>query len=176
MHPSVNLAAIVTVIAGLAAVYVIFLSNRASERHLEQRLASLQATLHHSSIALHEYQKFKAAFNDSYDGMVITDANGIILFMNKSAARITGYTRSEMLGLKAERIWGNAMPKSWQHQLWHRIHHDRKPFLGQLKNKRKDGHEYDASISITPIYTAESKDHVAFYVSVERDLGQGELP
>lgn len=173
---NLNIEVIITVLIGLVVVYVVFHQNRRAEQVLEKRLTSLQSTLHHSSMVLDEYQKFKTAFTHSYDAMVITDKDGKIVFMNKSASRVSGYSEAEMLGVKAEELWGIHMPKHYYQKLWHRISVDQKPFFGRLTNRRKNGEPYQAAISITPIFEDESEVTVAYFVAVERDLAQAELP
>ncbi len=117
-----------------------------------------------------ELEKFQLAVENASDHIVITDENGICLYMNNAAEKITGFSKKEILGEKVgtKDNWGGLMDKDIYENLWKAIKEDKKPFTGELKNKRKDGEEYEAKASIAPIKNSDGD--VVFFVGIERDI------
>ena len=117
-----------------------------------------------------DLQKFELAVENVSDHIVITDHDGMILFMNKGAEQITGFKREEILGTKVgtKDNWGGQMKKEFYADLWKCVKEEKKVFSGEVRNKRKDGREYEAAVSIAPI--VNEKKEVIFLVGVERDI------
>lgn len=110
---------------------------------------------------------YKLAIENSLVHIVITDVNGRILYANKAATEITGYSAEEMLG-NTPRIWGGLMNPAFYKDMWHTVKFDRKPFIGKVKNRKKSGEYYIAELSIAPIIS-KSKKLLGFSVS-EKDI------
>lgn len=117
---------------------------------------------------LRELEKFKLALDNASDHIVITDAEGIVLYGNKGVEVVTGYSLDEAMGKKAGILWRLPMPQSYYKKLWKTIKIDKKNFEGDIKNKRKNGEEYSAHISISPVLN--DKNEVEFFVGIERDV------
>ena len=112
--------------------------------------------------------KFKLATDSTAEHIVITDPEGKILYMNKAAERITGYPIEEAMGTKAGRLWRLPMSKSVYEKLWKVIKSDKKAFIGEIRNRRKNGEIYDAEVNISPVL--DEKKNVLFYVGMEKDV------
>ena len=117
-----------------------------------------------------DLKKFKLAVENATDHIIITDPDGIVLFANKSVERITGFTLSEVMGKKAgnKELWGGLMPLEFYKNLWKVVKTDKKPFTGEITNKRKNGKTYISKASISPIFN-KSGD-VEYFVGIERDV------
>jgi PAS domain S-box-containing protein len=117
-----------------------------------------------------EFQKFKLAVDNTLDHIVITNPEGIILYANSAAEKITGYSKEEMIGNKAgsPKLWGGHMSKDFYQKMWQVIKEDKKPFKGEIKNRRKSGEYYFANSNISPI--KDYKGELLFFVSTERDI------
>jgi len=115
-----------------------------------------------------DLEKFKLAVDNASDHIVITDPEGIVLYGNNMVEKITGYTLEEALGKKAGFLWKKPMSHEYYEKLWKIIKKDKKPFVGQVTNIRKNGEEYEASISIAPVLN--NKQHVIYFVGIERDV------
>ncbi len=98
--------------------------------------------------------------------VVFTNKNGIILYTNKAAERITGYTSQEMFG-QTPRLWGGLMePEYYKKEVWNNVQKGtsvRKAIL----NRRKNGALYTAIATITPIFEEGS---IIGYVATEEDV------
>jgi PAS domain S-box-containing protein len=115
-----------------------------------------------------DLNKFKLAVDNAYDHIVITNPEGIILFANNSVERITGFKKEEIIGTKAGKLWGGLMDKEFYKKLWNTIKNEKKNFVGEIKNKRKNGKEYFAFTSISPVLDKNS--NVVYFVGIERDI------
>ncbi|MDX1500135.1 MAG: PAS domain S-box protein [Woeseiaceae bacterium] len=92
----------------------------------------------------------------SAEGMIITDADGRIVFVNREAELLFGYAAEEMLGKEIEML----VPE--EHREQHAGHRERyrkaphsRPMVAglDLRGRRKDGTEFHAEISLLPIET-----------------------
>lgn len=115
-----------------------------------------------------DLEKFRLAVENTSDQIVISDVEGKILFANKALENTTGYKVGEVLGTKAGKLWGDVMDKSYYTKMWKTIKEDKKNFVGELTNKRKNGERYVAQVNISPVLG--EKGEVRFFVSVERDI------
>ena len=77
---------------------------------------------------------------------------------------------SEVIGKKAgsKDTWGGEMGKEFYDEMWRTLTEEKKTFRGEIKNKRKDGSEYFAYSSISPVLN--SSGAVEFFVGIERDI------
>lgn len=117
-----------------------------------------------------DLRKFKLAVENTSDHVVITDADGIILFANPAVETITGFAPEDVLGLKAgaSDTWGGLMPKEVYVDMWKTIKEDKKSFVGELTNQRKNGEKYLVEASIAPVL--DDQGRVVFFVGTERDI------
>jgi len=105
-----------------------------------------------------------SVFEKMLEQVIITDAQGVILYTNDVVENITGYGPKEIIGNKPS-LWGNQMSKKFYAQMWEIIHNQKKSLRVVVKNKRKDGTMYKARLQISPILDNENK--VRFYVGIE---------
>jgi len=103
-------------------------------------------------------------FRDVSDQVIITDADGVILYANPLVEKVTGYSLQEVLGKKPS-LWGGHMPREFYKKMWDTIRLERKPIHVTVKNKRKDGTFYDADLQITPVFDLDGS--VKMYVGIE---------
>jgi len=112
--------------------------------------------------------KYRQALESSDNHIVITDVEGQVVYANPAVTKLTGFSREEVLG-KTPRLWGKQMDRQFYEKLWRTIKVDRKVFIGELTNKRKDGTKYEAYATISPIMDTESKELLGF-VGIEYDV------
>lgn len=122
-----------------------------------------------SSERLQEYLKtvrdLGLGFESVADHVVITDADANIIYMNAAAERITGFPREECIGKNPGDLWGGNMPKEFYEKMWTTIKKDKKPFVGEVQNKRKDGIRYWQEFHISPVL--EKDGGVQFFIGIE---------
>jgi len=117
-----------------------------------------------------DLKKFELAVEYASDHIIITDVEGVILHANQAVEKITGFKKEEILGLKVgtKKTWGGLMGVDFYEKMWKKIKKDKKIFTGVLKNKRKNGEEYEAYASIAPVL--DKNKNVLFFVGIERDV------
>ncbi|EKE15724.1 MAG: signal transduction histidine kinase [uncultured bacterium] len=117
-----------------------------------------------------DLEKFMLAVENSWELIIITDVDGVILYANRALERITKFKISEVLGKKAgnEKLWGGLESKEFYEKLWKTIKIDKKPFIGEIRNKRKNGDNYIGLVNISPILDKEG--NIMFFVAIQRDI------
>lgn len=114
-----------------------------------------------------ELSKFKLAVNSSLEHIIITDIQGKIEYANPSAERITGYSPSEMIG-NTPRLWGGLMDKAFYKKLWKTLLEDKKPFIGKVTNRRKNGELYTAMVLINSV--VDNQNGIQGFIATEEDI------
>ncbi len=103
-------------------------------------------------------------FQNMQDQVIITDPDGVILYVNDALEKVTQYTSEEAIGQKPS-LWGNQMPREFYESLWDNIKNKKIPVCVKIKNKRKDGSIYDATLRITPVF--DSSGEIKLFVAME---------
>lgn len=110
---------------------------------------------------------YKLAVENASNHVIFTDIEGTIVYCNKAAEHITGYTFEEMRG-STPRLWGGLMDKNFYEHLWRIIKRERKPYSGKIKNRRKNGEVYTVIARISPVLGRDG-DLIGF-LGTEEDI------
>jgi PAS domain S-box-containing protein len=111
---------------------------------------------------------YKEAFDGLSDHVIITDRNGTILYANRGVEVNTGFSREEVIGKNPGDLWGGQMPKEFYAKMWQTVKTEKKPFVGEVQNKRKDGKLYWQEIHISPIL--DEQEEIKFYIAIEPNI------
>ncbi|HEY5994674.1 MAG TPA: diguanylate cyclase [Gallionellaceae bacterium] len=130
------------------------------------RTLARNAALQHET---HRDLAIAAATFESREGVLITDANGIIIKVNHAFTQITGYTSEESVGQKPSFLASGRHDAEFYARMWNMLTHD-KSWSGEIWNRRKNGEIYPEQLAITPIY--EDNGKVANYVGIFSDITQ----
>jgi PAS domain S-box-containing protein len=114
-----------------------------------------------------ERQRLGAAIEQTAEGVIITDVEGTIVYVNPAFERITGYSQSEAIGENPRLLKSGQHEASFYEELWATITAG-EVWHGRLTNKRKDGAVYTADTTITPV--RDGKGGIVNYVSLQRDM------
>jgi len=122
-----------------------------------------------SEAASCEQQELAAAVDQAADAIVITNADGIIRFVNPAFTAMTGYTSQEAVGqstciLKSKS--GDQAPAFYE-DLWKTIRAGG-VWQGELTNRRRDGTLYLEEMRISPV--RGSSGEIESYIAVKRDV------
>lgn len=131
-------------------------------------LEDVQKEKNKTVLLARDLEKFKLAVENVSDHVVITDPEGIVIYGNKAIEKITGYKVEEVLGTKAGILWKKPMEKVFYEKLWETIKIKRATFKSEITNVRKNGEEYQASISISPVL--DGGGNILFFVGLEHDI------
>jgi diguanylate cyclase (GGDEF)-like protein/PAS domain S-box-containing protein len=92
-----------------------------------------------------------SVFRHAHEGIMLTNAQGIILDVNTSFCRITGYTKEEALGQTPRLLNSGRQDKAFYQHLWDTIL-QQGFWQGLVWNRRKDGQEYAQQATISATY------------------------
>lgn len=99
----------------------------------------------------------------------ITDATANILYANPAFSRVTGYSPSEVVGKNESILSAGTTPRAIYQALWDELSQGR-TWSGRLINRRRDGSQYVAELSITPVLDKQGK--VQNYLGMHRDISE----
>jgi PAS domain S-box-containing protein len=106
------------------------------------------------------------AVEQAADGIVITDIEGQIQFVNPAFTSMTGYSSQEVLGIPRVLKSGRKPPAMYE-ELWRMIR-SRQVWQGVLINARKHGTLYDEEMRIAPVRDAFGK--ITGFIPTKRDV------
>lgn len=106
---------------------------------------------------------------ESQEGMMITDANIIILRVNKSFTKITGYLAEEVIGQTPRLLSSNKHHKDFYMTMWENIA-STDGWEGEIWNKRKNGEVYPQYLTISAVRGAHG--NITNYVASFTDISQ----
>jgi len=110
----------------------------------------------------------KTALNFCSDSIVITDKDANIEWANPAFEKLTGYKLEEIEGKKPkEFIKSGLQTEEFYEELWSTIL-NKKPWKGELINKRKDNSLYHEELSITPIL--DIKNEIKHFIAVKQNI------
>ncbi|KAF0152426.1 MAG: NarL family signal transduction histidine kinase [Ignavibacteria bacterium] len=107
------------------------------------------------------------AMDQSPASVVITNAEGIIEYVNAGFCTISGFTRSELIGIHLRILNAQKEMDIDRNQLWNTLK-DGKEWRSEHKNKRKDGTPYWESTLISPVINNEGK--MIHFLAVQEDI------
>jgi len=111
-------------------------------------------------------QQFLMALNLSAI-VSITDANGVITYVNEHFERTSGYSKHELIGKKHNIVRHPDMSEQVFSNLWKTIT-DKQPWRGLIKNRRKDGRAYYVKSVILPV--TDSQGNISQFLSIRNDV------
>ncbi len=107
------------------------------------------------------------ALESARDGVIVTDLQGVVLNVNPAFEQMTGYTRQELVGRTPRLLRSGAHPPEFYAALWRAIL-AREGWQGELTNRRKDGGQFQTSLTISPIIDPQGR--MTHFVGVYRDV------
>ena len=110
-----------------------------------------------------------AAVQASPSGWVITDAEGVIEFVNPGFTAMTGYTAAEAVGKKTSILKSGRHNAAFYAAMWEAIRRG-EVWHGELENCRKDGSYYQEQMTIAPV--RDEQGRIAHYVAVKHDVSE----
>lgn len=97
----------------------------------------------------------------------ITDEKADILYVNAAFEQLTGYGRGDVIGRNQSILSNNATPEAIYRELWQTIQ-SKRPWKGVLVNRARDGGDYLAELTISPVLDTEGR--ICFYLGMHRDV------
>ncbi len=116
-----------------------------------------------------ERKRLLAAIEQAGDGIMMTDTLGNIEFVNPAFAKMTGYSREEVVGRNPRLLKSGKQEPSFYRHLWETIAGG-KIWSGRIINKRKDGKLYTEETTISPV--RDPLGQIVNYVAVKHDISE----
>jgi two-component system cell cycle sensor histidine kinase/response regulator CckA len=111
--------------------------------------------------------KLSRAVEQTADSVLISDASGIIEYVNPAFTAITGYTREDIVGKSPRVLKSGRHDQKFYAGLWNTVLGG-KVYSGVIINRKKDGKLYFAEKTITPI--KDGSGQITHFVSTEKDI------
>ncbi len=131
------------------------------------RIAGLSIDVSRSHRLEEEREMMSRALEQSADAVVITDDKANIVYVNPAFEDITGYSKDEALGRKANLLKSGMQDDEFYRSLWKSITSGL-PFTDIFINRRKDGELYFEAKTITPVFSADGV--LTHFVSTGKDI------
>ena len=111
--------------------------------------------------------RLTAAVEQSAESIVITNAEGVIEYINPAFERITGYSLADTLGNTPRMLKSGKQDEAFYSDLWRTIASG-EIWRGQMVNKRQNGGFYTESNVISSVKDSAGK--IVNYVAVKTDI------
>lgn len=115
--------------------------------------------------------RLATAIEQAAEMVIITDLDGAIAYVNPAFERVTGYSRSEVIGRNPRILKSGHQDIASYKRLWETIA-DGRTWNGFLINRRKDGTIVHTEATISPV--KDVAGNIVNFVAVQRDV-TGEL-
>jgi len=109
------------------------------------------------------------ALEHSGEAVIISDSDGMIEYVSPSFTKLTGYAFDEVLGKKTAILKSGKQSNDFYDNLWGTLASG-EVWNGKLLNKRKDGSQYWALMTIAPIF--DPKGSITHYVANQQDISE----
>jgi PAS domain S-box-containing protein len=114
-----------------------------------------------------EVRKLSRVVEQTDDSVVITDKEGVIVYVNPGFEEKTGYSQQEALGKTPRIVKSGQQDDRFYEHMWETILRG-EVFRGVLINKKKNGECYYEEKTITPL--KDSHGRVTHFVSTGKDI------
>ena len=114
---------------------------------------------------------------EAQEGMMVTDANAVVLRINEAFTAITGYAASEIVGRTPRVLSSGRHDRAFYASMWANIH-AKGTWQGEIWDRRKNGEVFPEWITITSVRNPEGKvtNYVATFTDItERKAAESEI-
>ena len=98
-----------------------------------------------------ERMRLMTAIEQAAEGVVVTDTQGVIQYVNPAFTAMTGYTREEALGQNTSILRSDKQDDAFYESMWATLRAGQ-VWTGEMVNRRKDGSLYTEKLSMTPVH------------------------
>ena len=106
-------------------------------------------------------------FENSNEGIIITDSKAKIVSTNRAFSKITGYRQNEVIGKKTSILNSGIHDKNFFENMWESLK-NHSTWQGEIWNKRKNGEIYPEWLSIAKALNPKYNEE--FYIAIFTDI------
>ena len=110
-----------------------------------------------------------SVFTHCHEGIMIADADGLIVDVNQAFSRITGYSREEVLGRNPRILKSEHHDTAFYADLWRDLSINNF-WSGEIWNRRKNGLSYPEHLTISTVCDSQGNPHQ--YVALFSDISE----
>ncbi len=108
-------------------------------------------------------------FESTHEGVIIADAQGLIVAVNQAFTRVTGYTEEESIGRRPSMLQSGRHDPDFYAAIWQALA-EAGHWQGEIWNRRKNGELYPELLSISAV--RDQRGEVCNYVGIFTDISQ----
>lgn len=116
-----------------------------------------------------EIRKLQRAVEHAASGVIITDAEGVIQYVNPMFEQMTGYSREEIIGQTPRVLKSGKLSDEFYADLWRTIRQGQ-VWQGEMINRRKDGSLYWELQTIAPVLSPEG--NITHFIGIKLDISR----
>lgn len=114
-----------------------------------------------------DYLRFSNVIQHTVNPIQITDVSGKMVFVNPAFETASGYSKEELIGRNPRILNSGRHGNEFWKRVWEYIM-QRKVWVGEIENRRKDGSPFHAELVISPI--VDGNDHIVGFMGAHRDI------
>ncbi|MFP4093496.1 MAG: PAS domain S-box protein [Cyclobacteriaceae bacterium] len=115
-----------------------------------------------------EIRRLSLVADNTDNSVVITNAIGIVEYVNKGFTRLTGYSFEEALGHKPGKLLQGPETNQDTIKRIRKKLDEKKPFYEEILNYKKSGESYWISLAVNPIF--DSNGELEKYIAIQADI------
>lgn len=114
-----------------------------------------------------ELSLMKQVMEQTVESVIITDTEGVIVYVNPTFERVTGYSQDESIGHTPAILKSGEHDAAFFQELWRTIKAG-EVWQGQIVNKNKSGTRYIDKVTIIPVRDENGK--IVHYAGIQQDV------
>ena len=138
---------------------------------LANSMNTMITSIQDSRIKLHDQNKnlqlSSRVFTDTHEGIIITDANKIMIDVNPAFSNITGYSRDNVIGKNPSILSSGTQSSRFYIEMWEEIA-EKGHWQGEIWNRKKSGEIYAELLAISSL--KNDNNEVSNYVGMFSDI------
>lgn len=107
--------------------------------------------------------------SQSTEGFCITDSKGVLLMVNDSFGKLSGYNKEELLGKQLNILKSGLHDKEFYQNMWKEIE-TKGSWSGEIWNKKKNGEIYPKLLTINTLKNKLNND--TYYFGISSDISK----
>ena len=115
-----------------------------------------------------QIKRLSLVASQSTNGVIITDVDGQVEWINDGFTRLTGYTQEEILGKKPGQLLQGPETNQEMIDLMSKSIHNKESFDVELVNYKKDGTPYNIKVACNPLRDEDGE--VTGFMAIESDI------
>jgi two-component system, cell cycle sensor histidine kinase and response regulator CckA len=116
-----------------------------------------------------EQRRLATAVEHAAEGVMITNIDGTIEYVNQACLEMTGYSREELLGQTPRILKSGKQDEAFYKKFWRTVAAGQ-VWAGRIINRRQDGTLYTEDSTVSPVRDASGT--VVNFVALKRDITQ----